>query len=180
MRGFIRTIPIDSGSNNLVLDSLRYVSDTDFYTGHLCFAALLPHYLPLHAPTLPWTSTLNWATWEVVWCMGRHTYAPGPRWYVEEGGEMSPPPLMMRHVARVAGHHLCTPPVHPVGTCHLLWLGVAAYQRAKAHLPMNDALPFGWPPLLGQSVMPGHAVWCGTLLPRLRHMISTLPPRKVT
>ena len=34
---------------------------------------------------------------------------------------------------------------------------------------------FGWPPLSGQSVTPGHTVWCGTLLPRLRHAISTLP-----
>ena len=42
MRGFIRTIPIDSGLNNLVLDSLRYVGSTDFYTDHLCFAAS-PH-----------------------------------------------------------------------------------------------------------------------------------------
>ena len=42
MRGFIQTIPVDSGSNDLVLDSLRYVGDTDFYTGHLCFAASLP------------------------------------------------------------------------------------------------------------------------------------------
>ena len=37
---------------------------------------------------------------------------------------------------------------------------------------------FGWPPLSGQSVMPGHTVWCGTLLPRLRHAILTLPREK--
>ena len=89
-----------------------------------CFAASLPcfltaslcHQLPLRVLTLPRSSTLDWATWEVVRCMGRHTYAPGPRRYIKEGGETSPPPLMMRYVARVAFHHLCTPPVHLAGT----------------------------------------------------------------
>ena len=52
---FIRTIPFNSGSNDFVLDSLRYVSDTDFYTDHLCFAALLPHHLPLCALAPLWT-----------------------------------------------------------------------------------------------------------------------------
>ena len=61
-------------------------------------------------------STVKWATWEAVWCTGRHTYAPGPRRYVEEGGETSPPPLDDAACARVAGPHLCTPPVHPAGT----------------------------------------------------------------
>ena len=37
---------------------------------------------------------------------------------------------------------------------------------------------FSWPPLSGQSVTSGHAVWCGTLLPRLRHAILTLPRKK--
>ena len=52
---FIRTIPINSGLNHFVLDSLRYVSDTDFYTDHLCFAASLPHHLPSCALAPPWT-----------------------------------------------------------------------------------------------------------------------------
>ena len=144
MQGFIRTIPINSGLNDLVLDSLRYVRDTDFYTDHLCFTALLLHHLPSCALTLPWTSTLDWATWEVVWCMGRHTYALGQDGTSRKGVRRLPPPLMMRHVARVAGHHLCTPPVHPVGT-DVLSAVVGSCCRAKACLPMDDALPFGWP-----------------------------------
>ena len=55
VRGFIRTIPVNSGSNDLVLDSLRYVGDTDFYTDRLCFAASLLHHLPSHALAPPWT-----------------------------------------------------------------------------------------------------------------------------
>ena len=55
MRGFIQTIPVDSGSNDLVLDSLRYVGDTDFYTDHLCFAASLLRHLPSRALAPPWT-----------------------------------------------------------------------------------------------------------------------------
>ena len=78
--------------------------------------------------------------------MDRHTYAPGPRWYIEEGGETSPPPLMMRHVqgwlAPIFAHLLYT---RRAQTCRPLRLGVAAYQRAKARLPVDDALPFGWP-----------------------------------
>ena len=52
---FIWTIPVDSGSNDFVLDSLRYVSNTDFYTDHLCFTALLPRHLPWRARAPPWT-----------------------------------------------------------------------------------------------------------------------------
>ena len=63
VRGFIRTIPVNSGSNDLVLDSLRYVGDTDFYTDHICFAASLPpclpasllHHLPSRALAPLWT-----------------------------------------------------------------------------------------------------------------------------
>ena len=75
-RSFIRTTPVDSGSNDLVLDSLRYVSSTDFYTDHLCFTTSLPHCLTTFLRVL-WLlhglSTMEWATWEAVWCTGRHT-----------------------------------------------------------------------------------------------------------
>ena len=52
---FIPTTPVASGSNDLVLDSLRYVGHTDFYTDHLCFTASLPHHLPSRALAPPWT-----------------------------------------------------------------------------------------------------------------------------
>ena len=75
-RSFIRTTPVDSGSNDLVLDSLRYVSSTDFYTDHLCFTTSLPHCLTTFLRVL-WLfcglSTMEWATWEAVRCTGRHT-----------------------------------------------------------------------------------------------------------
>ena len=65
VRGFIRTIPVNSGSNDLVLDSLRYVGDTDFYTDHICFAASLPHCFTTFLRML-WLlrglSTVEWAT----------------------------------------------------------------------------------------------------------------------
>ena len=80
-------------------------------------------------------STVEWAIWEAVRCTGRHTYAPGPRRYVEEGGETSPPSLMMRHVARVASHHLCTPPVHPAGT------DVPSAVVGSCCLPESESLP---------------------------------------
>ena len=65
------------------------------------------------------------------------------------------------------------------------WVGVPAVTRrlwgrttSGGTAAGGRANIFGWPPLSGQSVMPGHAVWCGTLLPRLRHAISTLPHEK--
>ena len=71
------TIPVDSGSNDFMLDGLRYISNTDLYTDHLCFAASLPRCLTTFLRML-WLlrglSTMEWATWGAVWCTGRHTY----------------------------------------------------------------------------------------------------------
>ena len=95
-RSFIWTTPVDSGSNDLVLDSLRHVSGTDFYTDHLCFAALLPRCLTTFLRVL-WLlhglSTVEWATWEAVQCTGRHTYMHlGEDGMSRKGVRRLPPP----------------------------------------------------------------------------------------
>ena len=74
---FIWTTPVDSGSNDLVLDSLRYVGGTDFYTDHLCFTASLPHHLPSCVLAPLWTFNHGMGYMGGCQCTGRHTYAPG-------------------------------------------------------------------------------------------------------
>ena len=116
---FIPTTPVDSGSNDLVLDSLRYVGGTDFYTDHLCFAASLPHHLPSRA--LAAGFSMDFQPWNGLHGRLSGTLVGIPMHLGQNGTSRKgvrrlPPPLMMRHVARVVGHHLCTPPIHPAGT----------------------------------------------------------------
>ena len=75
---FVWTILIDSGSNDFMWDSHRYVGPTNFYVDNLCFAISQPsqpqhHLSPRIRLALRGLSTMDWAMWEAVQHIGRHT-----------------------------------------------------------------------------------------------------------